>query len=301
MFLKPMKAKAFEEGKHDFVWNGNYVFEQKFDGFRCQYVDGQFLSGTGKPFSFEPPFVSKAQLDGELIVDPRLGIPDGHAEVSHWLAHDHSKLVLVLFDCMYDGGDTTPWAWSERRKILEDIHARIGGPNVWMSQLIWEDKKKTYDMLVENGKEGAVFKKVDSPYVPGSRATNWIKMKAWDPVDVVIVDCDAEPTEWRVRPGQIDKQTGLVSVEGVHAENWGVHVGLSYGYYDPKGNLVRVGSTGQTGPKEEMRQYIGSVGSYKSYGRVNETGALNHPVFLEWRDDKPATDCAFNFEKGEMI
>jgi hypothetical protein len=89
---------------------------------------------------------------------------------------------------------------------------------------------------------------------------------------------------------QLDKQTGLVSVEGIHAENWDRYVGLSYGYYDTDGKLVRVGSTGQTGPKEEMERFVGFVGSYKSYGRVNETGALNHPVFLEWRDDKDA-DC----------
>lgn len=300
-FIKPMKCKSFEDGKHSFIWNGHYAMEQKFDGYRCQFVNGESLSGSGKPLGYEVKLNCNAQLDGELIVDPRLGIPDGHAEVAHWLAHDQSKLVVVLFDVMDNGGDVKSCRWTERRKILEDIHARIGNNNLWMSQLVWDDKKAIYDKLVNDGKEGAVFKNVDSEYVPGSRAANWVKMKAWDSVDVVITDCDAEPTEWRVRPGQVDKQTGLVSVEGVHAENWGSFVGLSYGYYDPTGKLVRVGSTGQTGPKEEMERFVGMVGAYKSYGRVNATGALNHPVFLEWRNDKLPTDCVFDFSEGAML
>ncbi len=302
-FIKPMLAKSFEVDKHDFVWSDDYVMEVKWDGYRFQLVDNCLYSRTGKPLEFKPPFEVDAQLDGELIVDPRLGIEQGHGAVSHWLAHDHAKFAMVLFDVLSLGDrDVTSYEWRERRVFLEDIHRQVGGNNVWISKLIWEDKQHKYDILVNNGVEGAVFKKLDSPYVPGSRAANWVKMKASNPVDVVITDWNSKPSEWRVKPGDIDSQTGEILLEGDHTGPWKLgYVGLSYGYYDTKGCVVRVGGLGITGPAHEMAKHVGRVCSVKTYGRVNSTGALNHPVFLFWRDDKDANECIFDFVKGTMV
>ena len=306
-FVKPMLAKSYEDGKHEFVWNGNYVMEQKWDGYRFQLVDNCLYSRTGKPLGFEPPFKCNAQLDGELVVDPRLGIEQGHGAVSHWLAHDHSKLVMVLFDILVDDDGERDFVdiefpLSYRRDRLNRLYERIGSDRVWMSKQIEIDKRAVYDSLMEDGCEGAVFKKIDSPYVPGSRAANWVKRKAWDPVDVVITDCLSKPSEWRVRPGEVDSQTGQILPDGDHSEPWKMgYVGLSYGYYDTKGCVIRVGGLGFTGPAHEMTKFVGRVASVKTYGKVNPTGALNHPVWLEWRDDKDASECIFNFEKGVLV
>ena len=307
MFYKPMLAKTFDENKHQCVWNGEYVLEEKFDGHRFQYEKGLYRSRNGNWISLDLRLRTCAVLDGEIIVDPRLGIPTGHSDVSHWLVEDQSKLVVVLFDILVDDDSELDFVESEtqlwrRREHLEELYDRIGSDRVWMAKQIEQDKKAVYDSLIDAGREGAVLKKIDSPYVPGSRGLAWVKMKSWDPIDVVITDCESTPTEWRVRPGEMDRQTGLISVDGTHTQSWlDGNVGLSYGYYDLNGQLKRVGALGWTGQREELAQYVGRVASVKTYGKVNSSGCLNHPVWLEWRDDKDASECVFSFEEGVVV
>jgi ATP-dependent DNA ligase len=307
-FVKPQLARTFKKGIDEWMWTDpDIVEEEKFDGYRVHVQSDQFMSRTGKPieYPYRLGFPTAPKLDGELIIRPGLGIPQGHSEVTHWLCEDPSVLQLVLFDCLNDcdGVDITCCPWSFRRRSLDKLFswcAEMDGKTV-LSKLVRIDKKKFYDDLIERGGEGVMLKNVNSVYSPGSRSA-WVKVKAWDPIDLVITNCFAKPSEWRVKPGDVDKQTGWILPEGDHTASWKADfVGLTYGFYDENGELRSVGSTGVTGPIEEMRQYVGRVASFKTYGRVNKTGTLNHPVFLEWRDDKDPKDCRFDFSNGEMM
>ena len=87
--------------------------------------------------------------------------------------------------------------------------------------------------------------------------------------------------------------------KGRHTDPWeSRHVNLRYGYYDTEGNLQVVGSTGICGPKEDMQKSIGKVAKFKTYGEILKTGSMRHPVFIEFREDKMAEECVFNFKKG---
>ena len=302
--IKPQLARPFKDGKDDWMWEDpDYCGEEKYDGHRTLVLEDEFRSRTWKVMEpqIEDVFPGKARFDGELIVRPELGIPQGHSEVNHWLSADPSKLKLVLFDCLMsqDGRCLQGVPLYDRRQILEELYVKnIKGYDRVSIGVVWILGKKTiYDTILERGGEGMVLKNLWRPYEQGSRSA-WIKKKAWDPVDVVIVDCEASPSEWRVRPGEVDKQTGLVLPEGDHTEPWKLgYVGLSYGFYDEDGRLIKVGSTVITGPQSEMLPCVGKVASFKCYGRQRPTGALNHMVFLEWRDDKPAEDCVFAFNE----
>jgi hypothetical protein len=97
----------------------------------------------------------------------------------------------------------------------------------------------------------------------------------------------------------VDSQTGLILPEGDHTEPWKLgYVGLSYGFYDTAGKLRVVGSTGVTGPRSEMEKYVGTVASFKCFGKQYGTGALQHPVWIAWREDKDAEECVFEFKEA---
>jgi DNA ligase-1 len=107
-------------------------------------------------------------------------------------------LKLFFFDILYlNGQPLLQETHEERRKILENIFKTITSDTV---KVIEEKKIKSVEELesyflhtIELGLEGLVVKKPDSPYQPGKRNFNWIKLKRQseghleDTLDVVIL------------------------------------------------------------------------------------------------------------------
>ncbi|MFH0989871.1 MAG: hypothetical protein V1799_07640 [bacterium] len=302
--IEAQLARSFKEGKDDWMWDSpEIVADEKLNGHRILIVgDRQFSrNGKEKDVSFlKGRFPAGMKLDGEIIVRRDLDLLQGHSEVNHWLANDPEKLEAVIFDMLAynDSSDFTRFPLKSRLLSLDEMFMEDLGLldcRIYPSVRRYVNKKAFYDDIVEKGGEGAMLKRLERPYEPGSRSA-WVKVKAWDPVDIVITDCDSKPSEWRVRPGGVDSQTGLVLPDGDHTESWKLgYVGLSYGLYDQNGKLRVVGSTGITGPKAEMEKHIGRVASFKTFGPQYDSGALQHPVFLDWRDDKDPEECVFNF------
>ena len=230
-------------------------------------------------------------------------MPQGHSEVSHWLANDESKLEYVVIDLLEENGqDLTGLTWEVRIPFLDQFFNRNRGMlNVGRVTQSRRFKPGTYrseyKKILARGGEGVVFKSIESTWSAGSRS-GWIKLKAYKDFDVVITGCDEKPSEWRVRPGAVDPQTGLILPDGDYTSSWKAgYVNLSYGFYDQHGKLRTVGSLGFTGPRNELEQYVGKVAIVKGYGEQFESGALQHPVFQDWRDDKDAEDCVFEFKE----
>ena len=308
MSLIVQKARPYTEKRDSILWNDvHHTCEEKYNGHRIVLHGKRSFSANGKEkdIEFLKAFGLKntVKLDGEVIVRRDLGLPQGHSEVNHWLAHDESKLEYVVFDILMRGDkDISGMRWVNRLGQLNDFLGGLVIPEdirISQSRLFeygWY--RKEYDDIVGRGGEGVVFKYNHSTWSPGSRA-GWVKIKAYHDVDVVITDCDALPSEWRVKPGSVDSQTGKILPEGDHTEPWKLgYVGLSYGMYDQYGKLRVIGSLGYTGPKEELQQYIGRVAIVKCFGEQFDSGALQHPVFQDWRDDKDPEDCVFEFKEA---
>lgn len=238
-------------------------------------------------------------FDGELI--PRYPERDGEGAqvVAHLRTAAPDRLKLVLFDVMiYSGRTVMTLPYWKRRDMVLRIVADLTDTGGWAPNQITEaDSNSIYSMTAEDfaeqviadGGEGVVLKKRSSEYRPGYRGNDWYKIKSTFTVDVIITDADAPPSIWRVRPGHRDPRTGKVSTLGELSSTHN-NVGLSYGFMKD-GKLLTVGSLGLTGAPEEMQQYVGRIAEVKAYGQYKATGALRHPVFLRWRDDKSPEDC----------
>ena len=329
-FIKPQKAKSVDKQKN-WSWessNKGYIAEEKFDGHRISVIrDGasvKVLSALGKPKKIAwLEFMAAALPQGTYLDGEIHSKVEGHisSDVGHLLAHRPEELQVTFFDVLaYQGIDVTGDPFHTRRDLLTKTllnmyelltssgHPDTGG-RVNLSSIYTANFKNEFDRIVDKKGEGLMLKRLDSVYKAGSRCADWLKIKAVDDVDVVIVDCKGTPSEWRVRPGAMgepdpERPTEWQEVEGSdrkvlwpkgrHTDPWEKgYVNLRYGYYDLNGVLRMIGPTGICGPEEEMCKHVGKVAKFKIYGDLLSTGAMRHPVFIEYRDDKLPEECIF--------
>ena len=299
-FLRPQLAKGSHKGKNvleNIAGSSQWVGEMKLDGHRMLVSSTCAWSRIGKNIANMSHIQSECPegtlLDGEIL--PKSGA-EGSDRVSNLRADDPMSLGFVAFDVLYhEGVYVGDLAWNKRRLILESL-INDSMEHITLSQLYYMNEWTTEHLMEiaeERGHEGIMLKKVKAPYKANSRSA-WVKHKFTDTHDVVIVDANAKPSEWRVRPGEVGTD-GKLYPDGLHTDPWiKGYVGLNYGFYDQQGMLRIVGSLGETGPREDMEQYVGRVAEIKAYGQY-PTGALRHPVLERWREDKLPEDCIFEF------
>jgi DNA ligase-1 len=101
------------------------------------------------------------------------------------------QLVPNVFDILYLDGETLiDFPLNERRKFLEKAVTGHVAP-----QLVSEDIPKVeefYQAALDNGHEGIMIKVATSPYTPGVRGKNWIKIKP----EVNTLDLAVVGAEW---------------------------------------------------------------------------------------------------------
>ncbi|KQC10324.1 MAG: DNA ligase [Methanolinea sp. SDB] len=104
-----------------------------------------------------------------------------------------SKEILMIpniFDILYLDGDTLiDKPLSERRRLLERVVSGHVAP-----QTVSDDPgviEKIYDEALALGHEGIMLKVPGSPYTPGIRGKNWIKIKpSVDTLDLAVIGAD---------------------------------------------------------------------------------------------------------------
>jgi bifunctional non-homologous end joining protein LigD len=85
--------------------------------------------------------------------------------------------MLQIFDVLHlDGSSTRSLPQRERRALLEEL--TLDGP-AWRTpkSLLVDDPSEFLARLEELGLEGAVAKRVGSPYTPSRRSRSWIEHK----------------------------------------------------------------------------------------------------------------------------
>jgi len=105
-------------------------------------------------------------------------------------ASEEIKLVPHVFDILYLDGETLiDLPLSERRKKLENVVNFFLAP-----QVISSDQKiieQTYQAALDAGHEGLMLKVLSSPYSPGQRGKNWIKIKPEvDTLDLAVIGAE---------------------------------------------------------------------------------------------------------------
>ncbi|MCA2227937.1 non-homologous end-joining DNA ligase [Nonomuraea aurantiaca] len=202
-----------------------YGLEVKWDGIRAILHLDRELRVTGRhgvEYTRRYPEISgfgvkDAVIDGEVVaLDPR-GRPS-FVRLQHRMhLTDPEEVMLELypvtylpFDLLYlDGTALLDLPYRDRRSLLDELD--IGAPPYFPGDS---------DLLAatqEQGLEGVVAKRLDSPYRPGTRSPSWIKVKHLSTRDVVIGG-------WK--PGKGRRSGGIGSlIMGVFTEHGLTYVG----------------------------------------------------------------------------
>jgi len=102
---------------------------------------------------------------------------------------------LNIFDILsYNGKNLLNEPFKERRKLIEKIVTNKKRKIVVVKNIITSDEKeveKFYKESINEGNEGVMLKKLDSPYKPGARVGHMIKLKpVMETLDLVIVGAE---------------------------------------------------------------------------------------------------------------
>jgi len=105
-------------------------------------------------------------------------------------AQEAIRLVPNVFDILYLDGETLiDLPFAKRRKRLENAVRFFVAPQVVSDKPDTIDA--TYRQALEVGHEGIMLKVLTSPYTPGLRGKNWIKIKpAVDTLDLAVIGAE---------------------------------------------------------------------------------------------------------------
>jgi ATP-dependent DNA ligase len=225
----PMEAELVRELPPDDGWQ----FEPKWDGFRGLLENGtgelRLWSRNARPLlryfpelrSLEKLLPHASALDGEIVID-RDGVLDFDAMQTrlHPAESRVNKLAaeiparFIAFDVLvWKGEELWPQPLSARRRALQQKAKRFSlspATGERDEALAWLDR---FEAL---GLDGVVAKRLDLPYLPGSRE-GVVKIKPEKSADCVVVG-----VRWKSRPDRVAT--------------------LLLGLYDKKGDIDYVGS-----------------------------------------------------------
>ncbi len=209
--VRPMLAQPADDvGEALDQLGGEASLEYKLDGVRVQI---HFRGGRVAVYSrrmsditssvpevvrgtLEGLRVDEAILDGEVVAEGR----DGRPLPFQLLMRRFRRLDLpeevvrriplraYLFDVLLvDGRPTLDEPYEARRRILEEVISPPLDPVPSIATSDPDEAGEFMEEAVSAGHEGVVVKRPSSPYVPGARGGNWLKVKRVRTVDLVIV------------------------------------------------------------------------------------------------------------------
>jgi bifunctional non-homologous end joining protein LigD len=170
---------------------GAFAYEWKWDGFRMIGViepSGVTLrSRRGQDYTAMAPALQaittqtgrhRLVVDGELCAvtsDGRTDFQALHTGVDS-VTGGATRLAYLIFDLLWmDGTDLAERPYTERRRRLERLG--LDGDAWSVPAAMRGDPAALLDESRRRGYEGLVAKRLDSPYRPGLRSRDWLKLK----------------------------------------------------------------------------------------------------------------------------
>ena len=191
-FVTPMAAQVVKKLPEGDDW----LYELKFDGYRALIIkDKERVElRSRKNNDLTPTYraiaaaalrvkADQAVIDGEIVALDTQGSSSFQA-LQHRGSHPGHQIVFYAFDLLHvDGKDLTAEPLLKRRARLPRV---LEGSGLLLS----EDLPGTPASIVEAvrglGLEGVIAKRKDSPYAPGDRSTDWLKLKLENQQELVI-------------------------------------------------------------------------------------------------------------------
>ena len=178
--------------------SSEYIFELKWDGLRAVASrDEGVVRVTDRnggdllpliPEFAKLPVPEGALLDGEIVVTDSRGRPS-YDLLAGRLGPKGSRRgfgpTFVAFDLLYlDHRPLMARPLGERRRRLSDLDLR--GRLVGVPAHLDADGEPFLEVVEEYGLEGVIAKRKMSPYVPGTRTSDWLKLHVTPRADVVL-------------------------------------------------------------------------------------------------------------------
>lgn len=285
-----------------------WLFEMKYDGYRAMaaiagdqvriYTRGGH-DWSRKEFKFLVPALSEL-TKGTALIDGEICAIDDHGRSNFTLLKNSldgkTPLVFFAFDLLEkDGEDVAALPQVERKARLEALLAtQPAGSPVHYSQHVVGNGQQVFDAMRAGGFEGVVAKSAVARYYGGDRSTSWLKVKAVQRQEFVVIG-------WRPP----DYGDGDVR-------------GLFLGTYEG-GQLVYRGGVG-TGfsdrDRRDIREILGHIETDQrpnikgmprpevrvarwvqprllaevEYTEITPDGLIRHPSFKGLREDKSASE-----------
>ncbi|HEV2439811.1 MAG TPA: non-homologous end-joining DNA ligase, partial [bacterium] len=314
---KPFKPMLAEPAKEPFDRAG-WLFEVKWDGVRAlaflrregpaqdialygrnlRRINAQFPEIVDALASLD---VQSAVLDGEIFAPDDDGRPSFHrlqqrlhlnVASGDRPAQGEVHVAYALFDCLYlERRDLRGRPFVERRAALDALTLP---PGLIKGDVVEQRGTALFEAARRHGFEGIVAKKASSPYRPGVRGADWVKVKIRRTLEAVV--------------------GGLTRGRGGRSASFGA---LVLGQFDETGALVHIGQTGggfreadlarlrrqlapletTTSPFAKRPEVPGPITWVRpevvvevEYAEWTPDGLLRFPVFLRGRDDIAARD-----------
>jgi bifunctional non-homologous end joining protein LigD len=294
-----------------------WSYEFKWDGVR---VLASFEGGSPRLFARSGAVVTAAYpeisglslppgslLDGEMVALDAAGRPSFTALAERMHVREPGRaarlavslpVTYMIFDLLrYDGMSLLDLPYSSRRERLDDLE--LAGPH-WMVPPTFLDGAATAAAARENRLEGVVAKRLNTPYAPGSRSPDWIKVKFDRTGDYVIGG-------WR---SGVRKLGGLlVGVPGPDGLLFRGRVGGGIGAHSERELLsvlapLAIGDSPFAAgavPREDARgaHWVSPERVVEvRYGNRTPDGRLRFPRFLRLRPDKSPEECVEEDDGG---
>ena len=304
-----MLAKEISESFDDKDW----LFEIKWDGYRAiaekHGKDILLYSRNGLSFKNTYPVVvdqlknikQDAVLDGEIVVLNDEGKPDFQL-LQHYSENQDRPIQYNIIDLIeLNGKVTTSLPLIERKELLQKIIPV--NPVIKYSDHIVGKGKAFFKVSQEKDLEGIMGKKMDSLYHPGSRTTEWLKIKNHKTAEAIIAGY-TPPAGSRKFFGSLI----LATKEGDQLEYAG-NAGSGFNQKSLKDLFEKMQPlVKEKSPLEEKIKMNAAVSWIKpaliceiKYSEITSDGKFRHPVFLHLRTDKTLDEITMeNIKKTKV-
>jgi bifunctional non-homologous end joining protein LigD len=138
---------------------------------------------------------SPVVLDGEIVVFDRDGQPSFSRLQQRMHVTDPARAAELarqvpaayfVFDVLFlDGHSTLADTYADRRAVLESL--QLSGEHVHVPPWFEGPGVDVLGASIEQRLEGVVAKRLDSPYRPGRRSPDWVKVKHVRTQEVIVV------------------------------------------------------------------------------------------------------------------